>query len=291
MAARPRPKSNTANTGGGDCPWHGVIAPVGSDSELPSRVGYLEGEMQTLTTNVQEVTRGLGLVGEQLNKAVAMLGSEIGELRNLMSEKLDQVSTRMGTAIDTMAVRLQTQAKPNWQVIVMGVGMAGGLLAFIFSTYYGAVNETKGKTELLSTQYAAAQYERGKTDERAYHISQAIAEDPERFRELASRLQRETVQINLTTEAKLKAVDERLQAEIAAVKRESEIQLRESEGQIADFRKWRIETIKDNSEFRGCAVSRLNLAEERLKTAEDRIWQHAHDDAAEHRGASRKVKD
>jgi len=215
---------------------------------METRVGRLEGVVETLTQDVQEVARSVGT-----------LGKEIGNLRDIISEKIDLVTERMGTATKTNWGNVAAWAA----VIVTIVGLAGTLVAVGISGLGASIAEAKAKAVSLDERAYQAQYEKGKSD--------AIAsEAARRMTDIEIGAQREVTLALAATDAKIKGLDDKTQSELQATRQDLDSYAAMLTEQILDLRRWRLDHAEQNGEFQGRVAAKQLITEESLKRLDDR---------------------
>lgn len=272
MAGEPRSKSSSH-----ECPFRDVVIPKEPDGNLEGRVGFLEGAVKTLTDDVQQVNHSVGQLGQQLNQSVTTLGREIGSLRELMADKIEQVTQRMASAIESVTSRMHQETKPNWQIIIAGIALLATILIFFLSGHGGQIAELKAAQEHATEQYAKAQYEKGATDAFVKMAEARMAEFTKAIKDMDDKLQREMILINNATEARVKAMDEKLQMEIQGHTKTLEQECRDLREFVMDLKKWRLDHSEGNARVHGQIDTLLSDMQARLKLLEDRQWTYRAD--------------
>ena len=161
-----------------DCPFKDVVVSrlPDADPKLDARVGRVEGELDQLAVSMREQSHN-----------ITLLGKEIGSLREVMAESLTKMRDAFSAQMENWSARVTTQTRPNWQAIIMIVGLAGALAGFVLSSYNTQLTDMKSEIKdgqiqaaadfrLVQTQYAGqlatlqdrnaqAMYDKGKFDQ------------------------------------------------------------------------------------------------------------------------------
>jgi hypothetical protein len=240
-----------------DCPLREMFpkTPASEDShKIDTRVGRLEGVVETITRDVQEMSR-----------SVSALGKEIGDLRNLFTDSMSKLRDMFSSQIDMVAGRLSQSARPNWQAIIAIVALAGALAAYVMNANWQAIQEAKAKLVTSEEHYARSQYEKGRTD--AF-----VEEAGVKLRSLDEKVQREMVLVNNATEAKLAGLDVKVQQEMREIRRALESTAMDAKEQIIDLRKWRLDSAATTAANDAKLNAKQEMVVERLNKMEDRQW-------------------
>ena len=197
---------------------------------MDTRVGRLEGVVETLTRDVQEVAHSVGLLSSQLGEVKDAISISLGGMRDSFTSQLDIVTNR-----------LTSSTKPQWQTISMyftiGIvllGMAGAVVGLLMSGQSNNINRLQTDISINTAQMFSNQYEKGKADAFSANVATHLAN-------LDASLQREMRLINDTTEARIKALDDKLQIEFNLIRKNLESSITENSTQLADLRRWRLE--------------------------------------------------
>lgn len=242
--------TNASNKHISDCPFHGVISSTDkdmtADQKMVVRVGRLEGIVETLAKDMQEMARGM-----------FSMGKELSGLRDIISDKIERVVASINTA-----------ARPNWgniaawaAIIVTIIGLAGSLVAIMMSGQNTSITDNKIQITELISQQMKFQYEKGKNDS----ITEGMKE---KMHTLDTNLQKEIAMINATTEAKIKGLDDKLQIEFIGLNRSLGQQVETQKEDISTLRTWRLEFVSKQGELEGRVTSKQNMVEDRLKAVE-----------------------
>lgn len=150
------------------CPFRDIViptaqqTPTSSDPRMDTRVGRLEGVVETLTKDVQEVSRSVGELGKNMTIMRDGIDANLVKLRDTFTAQLDQAVSN-----------LTHQSKPQWQSIFafvcMGLtvlGMAGAVVGMMFSGIANNIGDLKTKQEIITERLFAAEREKGRSDAR-----------------------------------------------------------------------------------------------------------------------------
>lgn len=151
---------------------------------------------------------------------------------------------KLSKTVNEISERVSASTKTDWgrllglsAIILTIVGMLG-------SGYVRDMNRVEAVADDLVKRSGTTEYERGKTD-------QQITDLRTHGRDLDERLQREMRQINETTEAKIVALDKRIQTEFGALLAErdkSHARVISDLNEIRSLQGGRIEQITENRE-------------------------------------------
>lgn len=260
-----------------DCPFHDVVIPTAQlkpeDTRLNDRVGRLEGTVENLTHNIEEVNRGLEMVGQQLNQTATTLGKEIAAMRDLVGQRFEQMTQRVAEAMDTMSTRVQTQTKPNWQVLVTIIALTGSLAAYVLNGHNSAIAEAKTRIDAVQAHISGSDRACGAADEKAVQSERHANDTTKAFKELDDKLQREYTLMQASTEVRVKALDDKLQNEFNGLHTALAQSVADNTSQITDIRKWRLEHAKENGEFEGRVSAKQLMIEDTLKKTQENLRQ------------------
>jgi hypothetical protein len=239
-----------------DCPFKDIVFPEKHlssspepDHRMDTRVGRLEGVVESLTRDIQEVSQNIN-----------MMGKEMGSFREMIGETLTRMREGFSTQIESVTDRLTTSSKPQWQSIfafvAMGLtvlGMAGAVVGMLFNGQAANVNRLQSDTAVITERMFSAQYEKGKADAFAAETSSHLAK-------LDTTLQREMALMQQTTDSKIAAVDKNVNDYIDKVQEA-----------LKDFRSWRLEHATKGAEVDARLTAKQEMAIEQLRTLESKL--------------------
>jgi hypothetical protein len=216
---------------------------------MDTRVGRLEGVVESLTRDIQEVSQNIN-----------MMGKEMGSFREMIGETLTRMREGFSAQIESVTDRLTTSAKPQWQSIfafvAMGLtvlGMAGAVVGMLFSGQAANVNRLQNDTAVITERMFSAQYEKGKQDAFATETSGHLTK-------LDTTLQREMALMQQTTDSKIAATSKNADDYISKVQ---EI--------LKDFRAWRLEHATKGAEVDARLTAKQEMITEELHALEGRL--------------------
>jgi uncharacterized protein (UPF0335 family) len=237
-----------------DCPFKDIVFPEKhtsqeSDHRMDTRVGRLEGVVESLTRDIQEVSQNIN-----------MMGKEMGNFREMIGETLTRMREGFTAQIESVTDRLTTSSKPQWQSIfafvAMGLtvlGMAGAVVGMLFSGQAANVNRLQNDTAIITERMFASQYEKGKADAFATETSGHLTK-------LDTTLQREMALMQQTTDSK-----------IAATSKNADDYIEKVQEALKDFRAWRLEHAAKGAETDARLTARQEMAIEQLRALEGRL--------------------
>jgi len=241
-----------------DCPFKDIVFPEKRtsspepDHRMDTRVGRLEGVVESLTRDIQEVSQNIN-----------MMGKEMGNFREMIGETLTRMREGFTAQIESVTDRLTTSSKPQWQSIfafvAMGLtvlGMAGAVVGMLFSGQTANITRLQNDTAVITERMFAAQYEKGKAD--AFS-----AETSSHLTKLDTTLQREMTLMQQTTDSKIAAVDKNVNDYIDKV-----------QDALKDFRAWRLDHATKGAEIDASLTARQTMVIEQLRDLESRL-EHA----------------
>jgi gas vesicle protein len=243
-----------------DCPFKDVVFPekyasAESDHRMDTRVGRLEGVVESLTRDIQEVSQNIN-----------MMGKEMGSFREVIGETLTRMREGFTAQIESVTDRLTTSSKPQWQSIfafvAMGLtvlGMAGAVVGMLFSGQASNVTRLQNDTAIITDRMFSAQYEKGKADAFSAETSSHLSK-------LDATLQREMTLMQQTTDSKIIAVDKNVNDYIEKV-----------QDALKDFRNWRLEHATKGAEADASLIAKQEMLIEQMRIINDRL------DRTEHR--------
>jgi hypothetical protein len=210
-----------------DCPFRDIVFPEKSektnerDRMIDTRVGRLEGVVESLTHDIQEVSQNIGMMNKELGDFRETIGNALARMRDDSTNQLNLVTDR-----------LTQSAKPQWQTIsafaalaITLLGMAGAVVALIMSGQSENVANLKRDTAVITERMFQSQYEKGKSDAFA-------AETSTHLTTIEKSLQREMTLMQQTTDAKVAMLDKNTSdynEKIAEI--------------LKEFRTWRLEFV------------------------------------------------
>jgi len=235
-----------------DCPFKGVIfdnkkvAEQDHDHKMDTRVGRLEGVVESLTRDIQEVSQNISVMGKEIGNFREMVGETLARMRDGFNEQLNIVTDRMTAS-----------TKPQWQTIsafialaITLLGMAGAVIGLLMSGQAQNVSDLKHDTGVITERMFLNQYEKGKSDAFA-------AETNNHLNRLDLSLQRE---ITLTTQS--------LESEVKALDEKSQTAIRNISDELKSLRLWQLEHATSGSEADARLTARQEMA---IKSLNDRI--------------------
>jgi len=238
-----------------DCPFKDIVFPEKHtasqepDHRMDTRVGRLEGVVESLTRDIQEVSQNIN-----------MMGKEMGNFREMIGETLTRMREGFTAQIESVTDRLTTSAKPQWQSIfafvAMGLtvlGMAGAVVGMLFSGLGANMARLQNDTAVITERMFSAQYEKGKADAFA-------AETSSHLTKLDTTLQREMTLMQQTTDSKIAAINKSVDDNVNKVQET-----------IKDFRAWRLEHATKGAEIDATLTAQQKLASEQSRNLEDRL--------------------
>jgi len=254
-----------------DCPLKDfVIPPTSQDIEvshqMDTRVGRLEGVVETLTHDIHEVSNNVNVVGKQVT-----------ELKDMFSDTITKLRDTFSTQLDTATSRLSQSTKPQWQtitafvsIVVVMLGMAGAVVGLIMSGQADNIRNVKANTELISERLFNAQYEKGKAD-----AINGMTSD--HLKSLDITLQREMTLINETTKAEIKGLDEKLQLELNLVRQKIDADVSVNKEDVINMRTWRLKHAEEDSAAGAKVAAKQEMIEKRLDEMDKRQWDYRTD--------------
>jgi chromosome segregation ATPase len=222
-----------------DCPFKDVVFPekvTEHDSRMDTRVGRLEGVVESLTRDIQEVSQN-----------ISMMGKEIGQFREMIGDTLTRMRDSFNDQINTVTDRLTASTKPQWQTIsafaalaITLLGMAGAVVGLMLSGQSDNIADLKRENTVITERMFNNQYEKGKSDAFAAEVAGHLDK-------LDHSLQREMALITATTEAKISGLDEKLQMELRLHCKNTAEDIARITDDISEIRKWRLEHAEKGS--------------------------------------------
>jgi hypothetical protein len=248
-----------------DCPFKDIVFPEKaaaseSDHRMDTRVGRLEGVVESLTHDIQQVSQNIN-----------MMGKELGNFKEVVGDALTKMRDAFGNQINTVTDRLTTSAKPQWQTIsafaalaITLLGMAGAVVALIMSGQSQNITDLKRDTAVITERMFANQYEKGKSDAFAAETSSHLAK-------LDTTLQREMTLMQQTTDSKIISLDDKLQTELKLDRKNNADYIDRIEKIIQDFRAWRLAHSAEGSAIDAKLEAKQEMVLEMLKTIDARM--------------------
>jgi hypothetical protein len=237
-----------------DCPFKDIVfdkpaVAAEPDHRMDTRVGRLEGVVESLTRDIQEVSQN-----------ISMMGKEMGSFREMIGDTLTRMREGFTAQIESVTDRLTTSAKPQWQSIfafvAMGLtvlGMAGAVVGMLFSGQAANVNRLQNDTAIITERMFSAQYEKGKADAFAAETSSHLIK-------LDTTLQREMTLMQQTTDSKITAVDNNVNSYIDKV-----------QDALKDFRAWRLEHATEGAKIDASLTAKQEVVLEKLRNLENKM--------------------
>jgi hypothetical protein len=260
-----------------DCPFKNIVIPNPTqlpptrqqetiDIQMNTRVGKLEGVVETLTRDIQEVSHNVGILGNNINGLKDILSDSLAKIRDGFNNQLSEVTDR-----------LTSSAKPQWQTIsafvalaITLLGMAGAVVGLIMSGQSDQVASLKQDTAVITDRMFANQYEKGKSDAFASNVANHLTN-------LDSTLQKEMSLLNATTESKITGLDSKIQLEIEAIRKNIEEGIQQNKNDLANIRDWRLEHVTETATLQGLLRAKQEMIEKQLSELNDRQWNYRHD--------------
>lgn len=249
-----------------DCPFKDVVFPTEKtqatepDHRMDTRVGRLEGVVESLTRDIQEVSANINTMGRELGSFREMIGDTLTKMRDGFNDQLNTVTDR-----------LTTSAKPQWQSIfafvAMGltvIGMAGAVVGMMFSGQTANITRLQNDTAIITERMFANQYEKGKSDAFASETSSHLAK-------LDTTLQREMTLMQQTTDSKIQGLDDKLQTEIKLDRKNYEDYDNRILEIIKDFRAWRLDFVPKASESDAKLQAKQDMLIDQLHSFDNRM--------------------
>ncbi|MCK9557574.1 MAG: hypothetical protein M0R50_05985 [Candidatus Cloacimonetes bacterium] len=233
-----------------DCPFKDVVFPdraekiTERDNAMDRRVGRLEGVVESLTRDIQEVSQNIGMMNKELTNFRETIGNALTSMRDDSTAQLNAVTDR-----------LTASSKPQWQTIsafaalaITLLGMAGAVVALIMSGQSENITNLKRDTATITERMFQNQYEKGKSDAFAAETGGRI-----------SNLQREIALIQQASDAKIAALD----------KNASEYNDKVAEI-LKEFRTWRLEFVSKTIENSSKLSAKQDMMLDTIKRLEER---------------------
>jgi hypothetical protein len=248
-----------------DCPFKDYIMPKNEadGNHIESRVGKLEGILDTLIE-----------AGKQQTHNIDLLSKDIGDMREMFANGMASIRDTFSNQLEKVASRLTNQTKPQWQTIsafgalvITLLGMAASIVALIMSGQNENIQGLKHEAALVSDRMFDRQYERGKSD--AF-----IAETGTHLKTLDSTLQREMSLLNATTEAKITGLDTKLQLELELVRKNLETSILDNAAALKDVREWRLRHTEHGTAIDAEVCARQQIIKEKLDKLDERQWDY-----------------
>lgn len=249
-----------------DCPFKDVVFPAEKmqatepDHRMDTRVGRLEGVVESLTRDIQEVSANISTMGRELGSFREMIGDTLTKMRDGFNDQLNTVTDR-----------LTTNAKPQWQSIfafvAMGLtvlGMAGAVVSMLFSGQAANIVRLQNDTAVVTERMFANQYEKGKSDAFASETSSHLAK-------LDTTLQREMTLMQQTTDSKIQGLDDKLQIEIKLDRKNYEDYDSRILEILKELRSWRLEHAVKSSENDAKLQAKQDMLIDQLHTFDNRM--------------------
>lgn len=219
------------------------MKPSDRGNNLDTRVGRLEGAVETLIQNEQEIARNV----KDIAHAVTIFKEEI--------------LSKIGTA-----------TAPRWPLILgfatlilTVVGFSIGLLTFLLSGQSGMITENKVAVKTLSDKLYDTRYEDGRADTWRENATKTLVD-------LDTKLQREMSLLNEASSSRAKAVEERFQREFTIIDKALSDRVYEILSQLTDLRKWRLEHEESDSKVHGQTSTSIEYINDMLRKIEERQY-------------------
>lgn len=253
-----------------DCPFKDVVIPKQSPEEglhMNTRVGRLEGVVETLTRDIQEVSKAVGAVGKQ-----------VGDLKDTFADSLSKNREDFNTQIEHVVDRLTSAHKPQWQTIssfvvlaITVLGMAGAVVGLILSGQSDNLKQLQVQVAASQMAEVTKAHDDGKTEAVREYTTLAIKElkrDNENTHgAMDISLQREMRLLNDTIVTRIVSLDEKLQHEFG----KELLNLKEL---VAELKKWRLEHTEHSATSSASQEVKIENIQKLLDKLEARQYEH-----------------
>lgn len=214
-----------------------------NDMHLESRVGHLEGTMETLAQEVR------------------VTSESVREVTHTLSKVKDEIFARLGSL-----------TAPRWPLIIsIGtllitiLGLAGTIVALMLSGQRDAIETLKSQYVSLQTESSTGKLEDGRNMEWRNNVTKVLVD-------LDVKLQKEANLLIDKTESKITALDTKLQLEFNNTNRILDGELKEIREQIVDLRKWRLGHNEEDSFRHGQLSTLADMLKDKLTIIEARQY-------------------
>ena len=233
------------------------------DHPIENRVGRLEGVVELMAANIQEVTRNISVVGKDIGDLREVLSKSLSDLRDVFSGQLEKTATQLTNA-----------TKPQWQsiasfvaIIVVMLGMAGGVVTLVLSGQGESIADTRKNLAEVNARLFIAQDAKGKSDATASFTAFQIAS-------LSEQLQREQKLVATALDTRIVALDTKLQLELELIRRNLDTTIQDSKDQIIDLRAWRLKHATEDAERTSKLAAESSQLQDAVKTLDSRQWEY-----------------
>ena len=203
---------------------------------IDTRVGRLEGVVESLTNDIREISRNINTMGKEIGNFRETIGNALARMRDESTNQLNAVTDR-----------LTTSSKPQWQTIsafvvlaITVLGMAGAVVGLMLSGQSDRITRLQNDTGAIAERMFASQYDKGKSDAFAAETSSHLSK-------LDTTLQREMGLMVTAADAKIVALDDKLQTELRLDRNGLEADVARIAAEIQDLRAWRLMHVGDGA--------------------------------------------
>jgi len=258
----------TTKTTPHDCPLKDFVIPPQIDNlevshKMDTRVGRLEGVVETLTHDIQEVSHSVSLVGTQ-----------IGELKDMFTDTISKLRDTFSSQLETVTSRLTQSTKPAWQTItafvsitIVMLGMAGAVVSLILSGQAENIKQVQINTNSISDRLFTSQYEKGKNDALSSQLVKSIID-------LDTKLQKETSLTVSVTDAKLSGLDTKIQLEMELIRKKTDADVENSKIDIANIKEWRLRHAEEDAATGAETETKVEVLEKKIEELDKRQWEY-----------------
>lgn len=190
--------------------------------QIESRVGRLEGAVESLTHEVQETSQN-----------VRHLVASMGEFKTEISRNIGEATAPKWPLIASIGSLITT-------IMLLGAT----LIAFIFSGQSERITELKESVEDLNKHKNEMMYDRGANAEWRLTINHQFENVEDKFDDMDISLQREMRLLNETINERVTALDEKLQHEFNG-------RLATNTNEISALKEWQLEHTAEASKIFG----------------------------------------
>jgi DNA-binding FrmR family transcriptional regulator len=251
-----------------DCPFKDIVIPKGGESrEMNTRVGRLEGVVEALTKNIQEVSNNVNSISTQLTTTTS-------ELKDAMVNSIEELRTGFSKQLDTVTDRLTTNTKPQWQTIgafvslaIVLLGMSGAVVALIMNGQAENIRSVQANTTAISERLFNGQYEKGKADA-------TTAAFADHFKNLDITLQREMNLIASVVDTKVNGLDTKLQIEFNLTRKNLETYIDANVEDNRNMRAWRLKHSEEDAALTSEIRAKQQMIEKHIDELDKRQWEY-----------------
>jgi hypothetical protein len=251
-----------------ECPFKDIVFPelkngapaTEYDHKMDTRVGRLEGVVESLTQNIQEVSQNINVMGR-----------ELGSFKEVVSDTLSRTREGFTSQLEAVTNRMTASAKPQWQTITAFValaitvlGMAGAVVGLMLSGQSERITRLQNDTATITDRMFLNQYEKGKSDAFA-------AETSSHLTKLDTTLQREMALIKQTTDSEIRGLDDKLQTELR-LDRANNADYHDKIAEILkELRNWRLEHVETGAAIDARLTAKQEMVLDLIKGLDERV--------------------